>query len=98
MEAHAQSGWLFELMVGPGDARVRKCEFVELLVDTGGLSSAGIAQSATRMISTRNLDGSANSRQVLKTRTCARMRQTSFWWTQGQPSMSVGLTTSLTLH
>ena len=35
MEAHAQSGWLCELMVVPDDARVRKCEFVELLVDTG---------------------------------------------------------------
>ena len=47
MEAHAQSGWLCELVVGSDDARVRECEFVELLV---------------------------------------------------QPSMSVGLTTSLTLH
>ena len=35
MEAHAQSGWLCELMVGPDDALVRECEFVELLVDTG---------------------------------------------------------------
>ena len=35
MKAHAQSGWLCELMVGPDDARVRECEFVELLVDTG---------------------------------------------------------------
>ena len=35
MEAHAQSGWLWELVVGSDDARVRECEFVELLVDTG---------------------------------------------------------------
>ena len=35
MEAHAQSGWLCELVVGSDDARVRECEFVELLVDTG---------------------------------------------------------------
>ena len=35
MEAHAQSGWLCELVVGFDDARVRECEFVELLVDTG---------------------------------------------------------------
>ena len=34
MEAHAQSGWLCELVVGSDDARVRECEFVELLVDT----------------------------------------------------------------
>ena len=27
MEAHAQSGWLCELMVGYDDARVRECEF-----------------------------------------------------------------------
>ena len=32
MEAHAQSGWLCEL--GSDDARVRECEYVELLVDT----------------------------------------------------------------
>ena len=35
MEAHAQSGWLPELVVGSDDARVRECEFVGLLVDTG---------------------------------------------------------------
>ena len=35
MEAHAQSGWLCELVVGSDDARVRECEFVELLMDTG---------------------------------------------------------------
>ena len=35
MEAHAQSGWLCELVVESADARVRECEFVELLVDTG---------------------------------------------------------------
>ena len=35
MEAHAQSGWLCQLVVGSDDARVRGCEFVELLVDTG---------------------------------------------------------------
>ena len=35
MEAHAQSGWLCELVVGSDDARVRECEFVELVVDTG---------------------------------------------------------------
>ena len=35
MEAHAQSGCLCELVVGSDDARVRECEFVELLVDTG---------------------------------------------------------------
>ena len=35
MEAHAQSGWLCELVVGSDDARVRECEYVELLVDTG---------------------------------------------------------------
>ena len=35
MEAHTQSGWLCELVVGSDDARVRECEFVELLVDTG---------------------------------------------------------------
>ena len=35
MEAHAQSGWLCELVVGSDDARVREGEFVELLVDTG---------------------------------------------------------------
>ena len=35
MEAHAQSGWLCELVVRSDDARVRECEFVELLVDTG---------------------------------------------------------------
>ena len=35
MEGHAQSGWLCALVVGSDDARVRECEFVELLVDTG---------------------------------------------------------------
>ena len=35
MEAHAQSGWLCELVVGSDDARTRECEFAELLVDTG---------------------------------------------------------------
>ena len=35
MEAHAQFGWLFELVVVSDDARVRECEFVEFLVDTG---------------------------------------------------------------
>ena len=30
-----ESGWLCELVVGSDDARVRECEFVELLVDTG---------------------------------------------------------------
>ena len=35
MEAHAQSLWLCDLVVGSDDARVRECEFVELLVDTG---------------------------------------------------------------
>ena len=35
MEAHAESGWLCELVVGSDDARVRECEFVELLVDRG---------------------------------------------------------------
>ena len=35
MQAHAQSGWLCELVVGSDDARVRECEFVELLVGTG---------------------------------------------------------------
>ena len=35
MEALAQSGWLCELVMGSDDARVRECEFVELLVDTG---------------------------------------------------------------
>ena len=35
MEAHAQSGWLCEFVVGSDDARVRDCESVELLVDTG---------------------------------------------------------------
>ena len=35
MEDHAHSGWLCELVVGSDDARMRKCEFVELLVDTG---------------------------------------------------------------
>ena len=35
MEAHAQSGWLYELVVGSDDARVRECEFVVLLLDTG---------------------------------------------------------------
>ena len=35
MEAHAQSGWLCELVVESDDARVRECEFVEPLVDTG---------------------------------------------------------------
>ena len=37
MEAHAQSGWLCELVVGSDDARVRKCDFVEPHepVDTG---------------------------------------------------------------
>ena len=35
MEAHAQSGWLCELVVGSDDARVREREIVELLVDTG---------------------------------------------------------------
>ena len=34
-EAHAQSGWLCELVVGSADARMRECEYVELLVDTG---------------------------------------------------------------
>ena len=34
MEAHPQSGWLCELVVGSDDARVKECEFVELLVDT----------------------------------------------------------------
>ena len=33
-EVHAQSGWLRELVVVSDDARVRECEFVELLVDT----------------------------------------------------------------
>ena len=50
MEAHAQSGWLCDFVVGSDDARVRECEYV------------------------------------------------SFWWIQEQPSLSVGLTTSLTLH
>ena len=36
MEAHAQSGWVCELVVGSDDARVRACEKVELLVDTWG--------------------------------------------------------------
>ena len=35
MEAHAQSGWLCDVVVVSDDARVRECEFVELLVDTG---------------------------------------------------------------
>ena len=35
MEAHAQSGWLCALVVGSDDARMRECEHVELLVDTG---------------------------------------------------------------
>ena len=35
MEAHAESGWLCELVVGSDDARVRACECVEPLVDTG---------------------------------------------------------------
>ena len=35
MEAHAQSGWLCEMVVGSDDARVRECEYVELLADTG---------------------------------------------------------------
>ena len=35
MEAHAQFGWPCELVVGSDDARMRECEFVELLVDTG---------------------------------------------------------------
>ena len=34
-EAHAQSGWLCEVVVGSDDARMRECEYVELLVDTG---------------------------------------------------------------
>ena len=34
MDAHAQSGWLCELVVGSDDARIRECEYVELLVDT----------------------------------------------------------------
>ena len=58
MEDHAQSGWLCELVVGSDDARMRECESVELLVDTGA----------------------------------------TFWLIQERPSMSVGLTTSLTLH
>ena len=37
VEAHAQSGWLCELVVGSDDARVRECEFVELLMDTGAI-------------------------------------------------------------
>ena len=46
MEAHAQSGWLCELVVGSDDARVRECEFVELLVDTGQPSmSVGLTTS-----------------------------------------------------
>ena len=35
VEAHAQSGWLCELVVASDDARVRERDFVELLVDTG---------------------------------------------------------------
>ena len=35
MKAHAQSGCLCELVVGSDDTRVRECEFVDLLVDTG---------------------------------------------------------------
>ena len=35
VEDHAQSGWLCELVVGSDDARMRECEYVELLVDTG---------------------------------------------------------------
>ena len=35
MEDHAQSGWLCELVVGSDDARMRECEFVEFVVDTG---------------------------------------------------------------
>ena len=35
MEAHAQSGWLCELVVGSDDARTREREYVELVVDTG---------------------------------------------------------------
>ena len=35
MEAHAQSGWLCELVVGTDDVRVMECELVELLVYTG---------------------------------------------------------------
>ena len=37
MEAHAQSDWLCELVVGSDDARERECEFVELLVDAGAI-------------------------------------------------------------
>ena len=35
MEAHAQSGWLCELVVGSDDARMRESEYVEPMVDTG---------------------------------------------------------------
>ena len=38
MEAHAQSGWLCELVVGSDDARVRECEFVELVGLTTSLT------------------------------------------------------------
>ena len=35
LHADGGSGWLCDLVVGSDDARVRECEFVELLVDTG---------------------------------------------------------------
>ena len=35
MEAQAWSGWLCALVVGSDDARMRECEYVELLVNTG---------------------------------------------------------------
>ena len=43
MEAHAQSGWLCELVVGSDDARMRECEFVELLVDAALKSGPRLA-------------------------------------------------------
>ena len=36
MEAHTQSCWLCELVVGSDDGRVKECELVELLVRTKG--------------------------------------------------------------
>ena len=91
MEDHAQPGWLFELVTGVEDTRLREreSEFVELLVDTGATEHVCGPRDFTHAALT------SGPRPALKTVTGELLKhyglRTVDFWCQGK-ELRVGFT------
>ena len=89
MEDHAQSGWLFELVTGVEDTRLRENEVVELLLDTGATEHVCEPGDLTHVALT------SGSRPSLKTATGELLKhdglRTVDFWCQGK-ELRVGIT------